>query len=815
MQSRQKLQPLLRAETLTQSLHLMILFNLALAQPLYDVTSKQAEFYVAHETPTAWLVFGTLLLSICLPGLLSLFPSLLGIFSPRLENSSRFALVVLLSALFVLPVLNRSTDLSVTLFIASGALFGMIVGLTYVRSRIFRMFLTCLSPGIVVFPLVFLFFSPVSQLVFSGEDEIPTAEIARVKAPVFVIVFDEFSTVSLLNRDLQIDERLYPNFAQLAAGSYWFRNATTVSLETTRAVSAIVSGTFPKPDTVPTASNYPVNLFSLFARSHEVVGFETVTELCPETICRSPLTFRVGALVSDLCVLFTHMVAPAAYRKRLSSIADRWTGFMDPSRDTQKYLLGPHRERYFQDFLDSIPEKTEASLRFIHILLPHVPYQYLPDGRLYTVDSYLPPWGKNEVLAAQAYQRYLLQVGFTDRILGQFLERLRQTGIYDDALIVVTADHGASFEPGDVRRSLKEGSLAESLGVPLFIKKPRQRRGEVTDANIEIIDILPTIAYLMDLPLAGNLDGASAIDARQAPRLLKRSMGWGASEIFSFSPDLTEGMRKAVERRLALFDSSEGIPNLYTLAMAQQWVDRPAGELAPRAAADVSLQVENLHRYHSVNPKGQFLPAMLKGTLSPGKSHTQPQVLVLALNGTISGVTRTYSPGGSQPFYMMLSPHHLKSGSNRLDFYLLQELLGKSVLVPVSVPPEAYSLEGTLDSRVLRLGDQRYPLSTERLIGGVSLIEEAAGFVQVGGWAGDAAAGKPVDAVIVFASDRYIHETTTFHKRPDVAGIYGKGFLYSGFNPFIPRELFGPTNLDEIRVFALFDNGEFSELPLP
>ena len=85
----------------------------------------------------------------------------------------------------------------------------------------------------------------------------------------------------------------------------------------------------------------------------------------------------------------------------------------------------------------------------------------------------------------------------------------------------------------------------------------------------------------------------------------------------------------------------------------------------------------------------------------------------------------------------------------------------------------------------------------------------------MGGWAGDAAAGKPVDAIIVFASDRYIHKTTTFHKRPDVAGIYGKGFLYSGFNPFIPRELFGPTNLDEIRVFALFDTGEFSELPLP
>ena len=83
MHSSQKLQPLLRAETLGQSLHLMILFNLALAQPLYDLTSRQAEFYVAHETPPAWLVLGALLLSICLPGLLSLVSPCSGSLAPN------------------------------------------------------------------------------------------------------------------------------------------------------------------------------------------------------------------------------------------------------------------------------------------------------------------------------------------------------------------------------------------------------------------------------------------------------------------------------------------------------------------------------------------------------------------------------------------------------------------------------------------------------------------------------------------------------------------------------------------------------------
>jgi len=90
----------------------------------------------------------------------------------------------------------------------------------------------------------------------------------------------------------------------------------------------------------------------------------------------------------------------------------------------------------------------------------------------------------------------------------------------------------------------------------------------VSDANIEIIDILHTIAHLMDLPLAGRLDGVSALDASQAPRPLKRLMGWGESKIVSFGPDITRAMREAVRRRRALFDTSGGIPNLCAFAKA-------------------------------------------------------------------------------------------------------------------------------------------------------------------------------------------------------------------------------------------------------
>ena len=64
-------------------------------------------------------------------------------------------------------------------------------------------------------------------------------------------------------------------------------------------------------------------------------------------------------------------------------------------------------------------------------------------------------WTDNQSAVNQYWQRHLLQLGFTDRLLGRLVTRLRRAGLYDRSLLVVTADHGASFRPGDNRRSFR------------------------------------------------------------------------------------------------------------------------------------------------------------------------------------------------------------------------------------------------------------------------------------------------------------------------------------------------------------------------
>lgn len=52
----------------------------------------------------------------------------------------------------------------------------------------------------------------------------------------------------------------------------------------------------------------------------------------------------------------------------------------------------------------------------------------------------------------QAYERLVMQVGALDSWLGQLVGKLKKEGLYEQSLIVLTADHGVSFEPGSGRR---------------------------------------------------------------------------------------------------------------------------------------------------------------------------------------------------------------------------------------------------------------------------------------------------------------------------------------------------------------------------
>ena len=109
-----------------------------------------------------------------------------------------------------------------------------------------------------------------------------------------------------------------------------------------------------------------------------------------------------------------------------------------------------------------------------------MPFEYVPTGSRYRAPDHQGQDvnGKRLFEAADrgfvdaVHQRHLLQVGLVDRLVGRLMDRLRDQDMYDDALIIVTSDHGASFAPGLPRRVLTDDNASDIALVPLFVKLP-------------------------------------------------------------------------------------------------------------------------------------------------------------------------------------------------------------------------------------------------------------------------------------------------------------------------------------------------------
>ena len=191
-----------------------------------------------------------------------------------------------------------------------------------------------------------------------------------------------------------------------------------------------------------------------------------------------------------------------------------------PERGLAALIAFTQRAKQFTEFSERLRHSPGGShLSFLHVQFPHNPYYYLPTGQRYPETLTMPgldnpgsagTWSQNRWLTRQARQRYLLQSEYGDRLLGQAMMQLRASGQYERSLVVVTADHGASFTPGEPHRAATRGNLPQIASIPLLIKAPGQRRGRIDDANVHSTDLLATVASMLRIHLPWSTDGRPA-----------------------------------------------------------------------------------------------------------------------------------------------------------------------------------------------------------------------------------------------------------------------------------------------------------------
>ncbi|MEM7299994.1 MAG: sulfatase-like hydrolase/transferase [Pseudomonadota bacterium] len=98
-----------------------------------------------------------------------------------------------------------------------------------------------------------------------------------------------------------------------------------------------------------------------------------------------------------------------------------------------------------------------------------------------------------------------------DHSIGRLFDMLKETGQYDDTLIIVTADHGESL--GDHHVWAKHMPFEQSFRIPLIVKLPgsQDRAGAQVDTFTESVDVTPSIVDWAGGEQAPGFDGKSLL----------------------------------------------------------------------------------------------------------------------------------------------------------------------------------------------------------------------------------------------------------------------------------------------------------------
>jgi arylsulfatase A-like enzyme/Flp pilus assembly protein TadD len=148
---------------------------------------------------------------------------------------------------------------------------------------------------------------------------------------------------------------------------------------------------------------------------------------------------------------------------------------------------GGEVNRFALEWLEE--HKSERFFLFLHYYDPHLKYE--------------PP----EPFATKFYGNpYAGEIAYTDHCIGQVIKKLKDLGLYESTLIVVTGDHGEMLgEHGE------NGHMyfiyQSAIKVPFIFKLPGRHMAKKIDESVGIIDIVPTVCSMLGIMIPAQVQG--------------------------------------------------------------------------------------------------------------------------------------------------------------------------------------------------------------------------------------------------------------------------------------------------------------------
>ncbi len=176
---------------------------------------------------------------------------------------------------------------------------------------------------------------------------------------------------------------------------------------------------------------------------------------------------------------------PANHAGILVDGALAWLGEQDPADRLFLWVhfLEPHGPYASLDFRQPATEgELELPRSASHSGRNAIPrYQWVGHGRL-----------------AEYMLRYDEEIMYLDWYISFLLEGLRESGMFDDSVVLFAADHGEAFGEDELYCAHGEGLGEALLRVPLLLRVPGQPPAVRSD-TVRLVDVMPTLLELLGL----------------------------------------------------------------------------------------------------------------------------------------------------------------------------------------------------------------------------------------------------------------------------------------------------------------------------
>ena len=149
--------------------------------------------------------------------------------------------------------------------------------------------------------------------------------------------------------------------------------------------------------------------------------------------------------------------------------------------------IGEETSRFAIDWLDE--HQSETFFLFLHYYDPHDDYE--------APESFATEYAGNP---------YAGEIAYTDHCIGQVLGKIKELGLYDSSLIIITGDHGEMLgEHGELTHTYFVYESA--IKVPLVFKLPRRAKSQRVPDCVGLVDILPTICGILGIDKPDSIQG--------------------------------------------------------------------------------------------------------------------------------------------------------------------------------------------------------------------------------------------------------------------------------------------------------------------